>query len=276
MPSEPAGSSNASDPTRESAGDVAHAIVRSALNAIPVGGGAAVELFNALVTPPIERRRRAWIASVGEALTDLQRNVGTVDVKCLAEDEEFVTLLVSATQLAIRTHREEKLDGLRNAVLNFARGDRPSEDLQAAFLALVDRFTPLHLRLLRIFSEGFVWSNEGYPVPKDLDLPPMLIPSIGSYGDLLELDRTLLSLVLRDLVSTELIQHWIIDAVTSTRDEGPFKCTVKQWGGRSASEMHVKHGPAILVHRKPGSYVTRTTHLAGQFVHFISQRSFEG
>lgn len=211
------------------------------------------------------------MASVGQAIDDLRQKAGTIDVKLLSEDEEFVTLLASATQLAIRTHRQEKLDALRNAVINFARGNRPSEDLQATFFALVDRFTPLHLKLLRVFSEGFVWSNEGYPVPGDLELPPMLLPSIGSYRELLELDRTLLSIVLRDLISNELIQHWIINSVTRTEHDGQFYCTVKQWGGRSAAEMHVGHGVAILVDRKPGSYVTRTTHLAGQFVHFISQ-----
>lgn len=260
-----------SDPTRESSGDFAHAVARSALNAIPVAGGAAVEIFNAIITPPIERRRREWMASVGQAIDELSQKAGTIDVKRLSEDDEFVTLLASATQLAIRTHRQEKLDALRNAVLNFASGNRPGEDLQATFLALVERFTPLHLRLLRIFSEGFVWSNDGYPVPDDLDLPPMLLPSIGSYREFLDIDRTLLSIILRDLISSELIHHWIIDTVTRPQDDGPFNCTVKQWKGRSTSEMYVKHGVAILVDRKPGSFVTRTSHLASRFIHFISQ-----
>lgn len=261
------------DPIHESRGDIAHAFVRSALGAIPVGGSAAVELFNAIITPPLEKRRREWMASVGDALTDLQSKVGSVDVGRLAEDDEFVSLLASATQLAIKTHRKEKLDALRNAVLNSACGHRPSEDVQATFLALIDRFTPLHLRLLQIFFEGFVWSNDGYPIPDELDLPPMLLASIGSYGDLLQMDRALLSIVLRDLITWELIQHWIIDTITHTLDDKSFRCTVKQWKSRSASEMQVAHGVAILVDRRPGSYITRTTHLASQFIHFLSQPS---
>ena len=50
------------------------------------------------------------MASVGDALNELHHKVGSVDVKRLSEDEEFVTLLASTTQLAIKTHREEKLD----------------------------------------------------------------------------------------------------------------------------------------------------------------------
>lgn len=269
-------SSKPPDPTRESPGDVAHALVRSALGAIPVAGSAAIELFNAIVTPPIERRRREWMASVGDALNELQSKAGTIDITRLSQDEEFISLLVSATQLAIRSHRQEKLDALKNAVLNSACGRRPSDDLQSAFLALVDRFTPLHLKLLKIFDEGFVWSNEGYPVPADLALPPMLLPSIGSYGELLQLDRTLLSIAIRDLFTNELLQHWIVENVTQTFDDGSFRCTVKQWNGRSTSEMHVAHGVAILVDRRPGSYVTRTTHLANQFVHFLSRPSLIG
>lgn len=263
------------DPTQESPGDIAHALIRSALGAIPVGGNAAVELFNAVIMPPLEKRRRAWMADIGNSLAELQAKIGSVDVKQLGEDEEFISLLASATQLAIKTHRTEKLDSLRNAVLNSACGRRPSEDLQATILALIDRFTPLHLRLLRMFSEGFVWSNEGYPVPDEIDLPPMLLVAVGSYNDLLEMDRTLLSIVLRDLITNELIQHWIIDTVTRTLDDGSFYCTVKQWKRRATSEMQVAHGVAIRVNGRANSFVTRTTHVGSQFIRFVSRPPVE-
>lgn len=257
------------DPGRGSRGDATHALIRSALGAIPFGGAAAIELFNAIVTPPIEKRRREWMESIGSALNELQSRQGAVDIARLSQDQEFISLLISVSQHAIKSHGREKLEALKNVVLNAASGYSPGEDLQSTFLALVDRFTPLHMRLLKIFHEGFVWSNEDYPMPDDLSLPPMLVPSIGSYGTLLEVDRTLLSIVLRDLISNDLIQHWIIENVTSTLPDGSFRCTVKQWKARSTSEMHVAHGVAILIKRKPGSYVTRTTHLAGQFVRFV-------
>jgi hypothetical protein len=57
-------------------GDAGHAIVRAGLGAIPVAGSAATELFNAIVVPPLERRRSAWMEQVGEALRRLEEQRG--------------------------------------------------------------------------------------------------------------------------------------------------------------------------------------------------------
>lgn len=260
----------------QSGGDAVHALARSALSAIPLAGGAAVELFNAILTPPIEKRRREWMRSVGEALAELQSKVSTVDVARLSENDEFVTLLIATTQLAIKNHAREKLDSLRNAVLNSACGHRADDDIQETLLSLVDQFTPLHIRLLKTFHEGFVWSNDHYPVPDEQELPRFLVPSIGSYHVFLETDRALLTIVLRDLVQNDLIQHWIIKEITQKLADGTFRCTVEQWKARSASEMHVAHGVAMSADMRPGSYVTRTTHLASQLVNFISKPAVLG
>ncbi len=59
-------------PPEPSTGDAAHAVARSGLGAIPIAGTAAVELLNALVTPPLERRRREWMERIGEGLRRLE------------------------------------------------------------------------------------------------------------------------------------------------------------------------------------------------------------
>jgi hypothetical protein len=52
----------------------------------------------------------------------------------------------------IPTHQAEKLEALRNAVLNIAASKRPAGDLQVIFLHLVDGFTPTHLQVLSHFA----------------------------------------------------------------------------------------------------------------------------
>ena len=47
-----------------------------------------------------------------------------------ANDDEFVSAIQHATQIAVRTHQAEKLEALRNAVLNVAAGTAPGDDLQ--------------------------------------------------------------------------------------------------------------------------------------------------
>lgn len=255
----------------ETPADHIHAAVRSALSAIPLGGGAAVELFNAIITPPIERRRREWMHSVGESLAQLQEKAGTVNVSRLLEDEAFVTLLLATTRIAIQTHAREKLDALRNAILNAASGRAHTDELTEAFLSLIDQLTVLHLRLLAVFHEGFVWPNNHPLAPNDNELPPFLVPSIGSYGPFLESDRALLSIVLHDLIRSGLIQHWSINEILDVEHDGTFQCSVAQWEARSAAPMRVKHGVAMAVDRRAGSFVTRTTPLGANLVQFISK-----
>lgn len=43
-------------------GDAAHAIVKASLSAVPMVGGPAVELFQYLVQPPLDKRREAWMS----------------------------------------------------------------------------------------------------------------------------------------------------------------------------------------------------------------------
>jgi hypothetical protein len=91
----------------QSKGDVAHSVAKAGLAVIPVLGGAAVELFQNVVQPPLEKRRAAWMAQVGEKLQELEEK--GLDLNVLQENEQFISAVMYASQLAIRTHNEEKL-----------------------------------------------------------------------------------------------------------------------------------------------------------------------
>ena len=93
------------------------AIARAGLGAIPVGGAAAIELLNAIVTPPLERRRQEWMERIGNALKRLEEEKGIILEK-LQNNDAFVDIALQASQTALRTSQEEKLDALKNAVLN--------------------------------------------------------------------------------------------------------------------------------------------------------------
>lgn len=59
-----------------------------------------------------------------------------------------VSIVLQATQIALRTHQTEKRMALRNAVMNAALPQAPEEGLQQMFLHFIDTFTEWHLRLL--------------------------------------------------------------------------------------------------------------------------------
>jgi hypothetical protein len=133
-----------------SKGDVAHTLVKAGLSAVPIYGGPAAELFQLIIQPPLERRRLAWMEQVGEKLKELEDK--GFDLGKLQNDERFISAVMHASQLALRTHQKAKLEALRNAILNVAKGQSPDEALQHMFLDFVDSLSELHLRILRLFQ----------------------------------------------------------------------------------------------------------------------------
>ena len=137
-------------PPRQSSGDTAHALVKAGLSALPVVGGPAVELFQYIVQPPLEKRRKAWMEQVGERLQNLEAQ--GLKLADLQENEEFISAVMHASQAALRTHQAAKLNALCNAIVNIAQGQAPDEAVQHLFLDFVDSLTELHLRILRVFQ----------------------------------------------------------------------------------------------------------------------------
>ena len=134
-------------PPKSTTGDVLHAVVKGGLSGIPFAGGLAAEFFGLVLAPPLSKRRDEWMESVAKRLDDIEANVDS-----MRNDPAFVTTLTQATQIALRSHQEEKLEALRNAVISSAMGTAPQDDIRAIFLNLVDVFTPTHLHILRYFQ----------------------------------------------------------------------------------------------------------------------------
>jgi len=75
------------------------------------------------------------------------------DPATLGQNEAFISAVPDGSQAAVRTHYRDKLEALRNAVLNVAIGRTPDEDEQAVFFGYVVNFN-------RVASEGsFVLSK---------------------------------------------------------------------------------------------------------------------
>jgi hypothetical protein len=138
------------EPPSQSKGDTVHAIAKAGLSAIPIVGGPAVELFQMLIQPPLERRRKEWMASVGEKLQEFESR--GVDIAQIGQREEFVSAVMHASQIALRTHQAEKREALRNAVFNIASGHSPGEALEHMFFDWIDSMSVLHIQILKLFQ----------------------------------------------------------------------------------------------------------------------------
>jgi hypothetical protein len=184
-------------PPKASAADHSHAAGRALLSAIPIGGGAAVEFFNVLITPPIEKRRQQWMTEIASAIDQLQKENAEL-LPRLQKDTAFHSLLLQASWAAVRNHHAEKLLALKNAVVNSARDAGPSDDLQLLFVRYVDELTPTHLVVLRFLMdhENAVANLEG--------LPALLSAFAATTGQ--QLSQEFFKLTLEDLDARVLIR----------------------------------------------------------------------
>ena len=99
------------------------------------------------------RRMTAWLDELAKAVTELQERTDGLPFDDLAQDEGFVDAVIAATRAAQATHADDKLEALRNGVLNSLGPDAPSLDEQARFFRLVEQFTAAHLRLLAFLDD---------------------------------------------------------------------------------------------------------------------------
>ena len=138
------------DITKPTMGDVVYANTKGALASIPVWGSLLSENFALLVVPPATKRRDEFLFSVEKDLRAIEAKVEGFNIEALFQNELFITTLLQAIQIAIRSHQQEKLEALRNAVMNTALATEPKEDMQLMFLNWIDTLTSWHIRILRL------------------------------------------------------------------------------------------------------------------------------
>lgn len=121
-------------------------------SAIPVFGAPVVELMNMLVTPKLQLRRDTWFQELGERIKKLEEE-GKINYEDLQKDDVFIDISMKATEVALKTHQAEKLNALRNALINTSL-NYPSIDisLKQIFINYIDVFTVWHIKLLELFN----------------------------------------------------------------------------------------------------------------------------
>jgi hypothetical protein len=144
------------NPPEPSGKDTALTLVRAGVSAIPLIGSPAVELFQLVITPPIEKRRQEWMQSIGEGLQQLEDKQRTL-IDDLKTNDAFIDTVMQASQAAVRTSQNEKKEALRNAVLNAALPSPPNDSRQQLFITWVETYTVWHLRLLKLFASPLAW-----------------------------------------------------------------------------------------------------------------------
>jgi hypothetical protein len=210
-----------------SASDVVHAVVKGAVSAVPVVGGVLSETLSLVFSPPLEKRREKWIETLAGAIEEIKHRLDDFSPDKLSQNEAFVTTAMHASQIASRTHQEEKLRALRNAIVNAALPDAPDETKQQIFLEHVDSLTPWHLRILAFFESPESWFQR-HNIPR---------PNItaGGQSHILEAgipelrgQREFYDQIIKDLEARGLMPGGGIHTMVSER--GLWQARVTTWG----------------------------------------------
>jgi hypothetical protein len=111
------------------------------------------ELFSLTSQAILNSRSNDWMESIAEDLESLEKQVPGFNAEIALHNPVFFTSFLEAAEIAIRTHQEEKLEALRNAVMNAALQSAPEDAIQLILLNLIDGLTALHIRVLMFLDD---------------------------------------------------------------------------------------------------------------------------
>lgn len=209
----------------------------SSLTGIPGIAEAFAGLFS-VITPPLEKRKAEWMRSINERLVRLESAKDGFTLKDLSNKPFFIDVFMHAYQIALGNHREEKLEALRNAVVNTAMPTFPEDDIYISFLNLIDSFTSSHIRVLMILNKIELRVIDGR-----LDVRMIRVPALDKVlhnFQELKADRSFASMIIKDLND-----HGLVDT---------------------------EKAPEII-HEDKNRYESYTTKLGKRFVDYISESS---
>lgn len=159
--------------------------LKAVVNSVPSVGTLIGGFFDSYIVAPSTKKMRKFLEDLVEKLKELESKIESVNF----ENPVFHTTFIQACQIAARTHKEQKLEALRNIVLNSCIPRSIEDDVLAIFLYWIDGFTELHISTLK-----YLHYLETY-TPEDLD----------TYFPMLEQNRAIYNQILKDLADRGLI-----------------------------------------------------------------------
>jgi len=133
--------------------DVIFTIGKVVTNLVPVIGGSAVEVFNAIVKTPIQKRQEQLIESIIDKIKTLENDFEEFKPENLSQNELFISVLLKSLQAITKEHQKEKIDAFKNAVINTVIIEAISEDYKLLFLSYLESFSAIHLHIIKFFYD---------------------------------------------------------------------------------------------------------------------------
>ena len=201
---------------KNSKGDYALSVCKSMIGFVPYVGSVASELLGLVISEPVNKRRDEWIIKLYEDLQNLESSIENFKIENLKDDENFITVVLNATQLAIKNHNKEKILALKNACLNTALKLNTDEEKQLIFLNYVNELVPLDLRLLRYFKNPHTMHEKLGKDPYSMYYSGSPLKGFFECHKDINLDENLVKMRLDGLISKGLLVEFSYQATCST------------------------------------------------------------
>jgi hypothetical protein len=251
--------------------------LKAVVSSVPAVGSLAVGFFDSYIVPPATQRTYKFLEILVQELEKLKSKIESVD----CESPVFLTTFLHASQIACRTHKEQKLEALRNIVLNSSIPTSLEDDVLAMFLNWIDGFTALHISTLKHLHY----------------LDTYALEELYRYFPMLEQNRAIYNQVLKDLADRGLIS--LVEKYTTEEDDDDIY--LQRMGfARPLNSLSYQHSLGYHRQKKRGekeikmktfkhrenidtllqinrsySQKSKTTELGKQFIRFIESPSIQ-
>ena len=185
-------------------GDALHSGIKAALSSVPFGGGAISGLFSLGVKSPLEKRRDNFIISLDERVLKLEEK-GLLYSKHLILDDDFIDVAAHALPIAVRNSSPEKLNALRNVVINTALKIDIDSDSKFMYLNFIDELTQIQIKLIKILINPSDCINQLFQNGQKNSQGLIVINVLKDLQRLLNIDKVLYDVSLKRLETDGLI-----------------------------------------------------------------------
>ncbi|ENO0728363.1 hypothetical protein ACA506_004493 [Vibrio parahaemolyticus] len=150
------------NPDVEPASDKLYRLAEAAVSIVPTGQ----TVLHSLISPPIHKRMEKWMSEVENKLIELEQ-ASKLSFLELQSDPKFSALFLRAVQTAASTSQPEKLDFLKNFIVNISLQPDISEDELYLLFNIISEFTPSHIRLVQFYSNPNLYSCRLNSIPTE-------------------------------------------------------------------------------------------------------------
>jgi hypothetical protein len=140
--------------TKISTDDIALSVAKSFTGTLPLIGPALNELIDLAITSPLQKRQAEWQSALADTVNQLIKTVDGVTADSLSKNDEFLTAVVAASNIAMKTSRCEKIKILQAMIYQSGSGFHLEDFIQNTFLQIIDRYTPEHVSLLQRLADA--------------------------------------------------------------------------------------------------------------------------